>query len=244
MKVRLTLLFLFSLLIFNCKEENKIEIIPDYNKIYLPLDEVDETPQLLVGEEEELIKKINSYITASIDSTKHQLGLDYNFLLNESGTIEKVVIVRSESEKIDNIVLNAIKDWQFKPGRKDGKDVKSQFRWKFYYGGDKAIKPINEGIYFVAVQKMPELIGGLYSIQKNIIYPEIAKRAGIEGKVYVLAFIDEQGDVVNARIIKGIGAGCDEAALQAVKLVKFKPGQQEGKPVKTQVSIPIVFKLQ
>ena len=91
---------------------------------------------------------------------------------------------------------------------------------------------------------MPEVIGGLYSIQSKIKYPEIAKRAGIEGKVYVLAFIDENGNVANAKIIKGIGAGCDEAALDAVKQTKFKPGRQKGKPVKVQVSIPIVFKLQ
>ena len=91
---------------------------------------------------------------------------------------------------------------------------------------------------------MPEPIGGIKSIQEKIHYPEIAKRAGIEGKVYVLAFIDENGDVKNVKIIKGIGAGCDEAALDAVKQTKFIPGGQRGKAVKVRVSIPISFKLQ
>ena len=98
--------------------------------------------------------------------------------------------------------------------------------------------------YFVAVEEMPQPIGGIQGIQKKIIYPEIAKRAGVEGKVYVLAFVDEQGNVTKAKIIKGIGAGCDEAALNAVLKTKFKPGKQRGKPVRVQVSIPIVFKLQ
>ncbi len=98
--------------------------------------------------------------------------------------------------------------------------------------------------YFVAVEEMPEPIGGIGEIQKKIIYPEIAKRAGVEGKVYVLAFVDESGTVTDAKIIKGIGAGCDEAALDAVRKTKFKPGKQRGKPVKVQVSIPVVFKLQ
>ncbi|MEO8231684.1 MAG: energy transducer TonB [Ignavibacteriota bacterium] len=98
--------------------------------------------------------------------------------------------------------------------------------------------------YFVAVEEMPEPIGGIGEIQKKIIYPEIAKRAGVEGKVYVLAFVDETGNVTDAKIIKGIGAGCDEAALNAVKKTKFKPGKQRGKPVRVQVSIPVVFKLQ
>jgi len=97
--------------------------------------------------------------------------------------------------------------------------------------------------YFVAVEEMPEPIGGIQAIQSKIVYPEIARRAGVEGKVYVLAFVDENGTVTNAQIIKGIGAGCDEAALNAVKQTKFKPGKQRGVPVKVQVSIPIVFKL-
>lgn len=101
-----------------------------------------------------------------------------------------------------------------------------------------------EPVYFVAVEEMPEPIGGISEIQKKIIYPEIAKRAGVEGKVYVLAFVDETGTVTDAKIIKGIGAGCDEAALDAVKKTKFKPGKQRGKAVKVQVSIPVVFKLQ
>lgn len=98
--------------------------------------------------------------------------------------------------------------------------------------------------YFVAVEEMPEPIGGIAAIQSKIVYPEIAKRAGVEGKVYVLAFVNEQGEVTKAEIIKGLGAGLDEAALKAVKTTKFKPGKQRGKPVRVQVSIPIVFKLQ
>ncbi|MBE2280526.1 MAG: energy transducer TonB [Ignavibacteriaceae bacterium] len=101
-----------------------------------------------------------------------------------------------------------------------------------------------EPVYFVAVEDMPEPIGGIGAIQSKIVYPEIAKRAGVEGRVYVLAFVDEQGDVTKAQVIKGIGAGCDEAALEAVKKTKFKPGKQRGKPVKVQVSIPVMFRLQ
>jgi protein TonB len=98
--------------------------------------------------------------------------------------------------------------------------------------------------YFVAVEEMPEPIGGIKGIQEKITYPEIAKRAGVEGKVYVLAFVDEGGNVTKAQILKGIGAGCDEAARDAVLQTKFKPGKQRGVPVKVQVSIPIIFKLQ
>ena len=104
-------------------------------------------------------------------------------------------------------------------------------------------KKDEEPTYFVAVEEMPEPIGGIAAIQAKIVYPEIAKRAGVEGRVYINAFVDEHGNVTKAVVLKGIGAGCDEAALKAVKETKFKPGRQRGKAVKVQVSVPVIFKL-
>jgi protein TonB len=107
----------------------------------------------------------------------------------------------------------------------------------------ETIVETEEPIYFVAVEEMPQPIGGLQGIQKLIQYPEIAKRVRVEGKVFVRAFVDENGNVVNAEIVKGIGGGCDEAALEAILKTKFTPGKQRGKPIKVQVTIPVLFKL-
>jgi len=106
----------------------------------------------------------------------------------------------------------------------------------------EVVETTEEPTYFVAVEEMPQPIGGLQGIQQMIEYPEIAKRAGIEGKVFVRAFVDETGAVTNAEIVKGIGGGCDEAAMDAILKTKFTPGKQRGKPIKVQVTIPIVFK--
>ena len=100
-----------------------------------------------------------------------------------------------------------------------------------------------EPTYFVAVEEMPIPVGGLQEIQSRIEYPEIAKRVGIEGKVFVRAFVDETGNVTSAEVVKGIGGGCDEAALDAVLKTKFTPGKQRGKPIKVQVTVPIHFRL-
>lgn len=100
-----------------------------------------------------------------------------------------------------------------------------------------------EPTYFVAVEEMPVPVGGLQEIQSRIEYPEIAKRVGIEGKVFVRAFVDETGSVTNAEIVKGIGGGCDEAALDAILKTKFTPGKQRGKPIKVQITVPIHFRL-
>jgi TonB family protein len=96
---------------------------------------------------------------------------------------------------------------------------------------------------FVVVEKMPEPIGGMKAIYDNVTYPEIARKAGIEGRVVVQFVVDKEGNVTNPQIIRGIGGGCDEAALEAVKNVKFIPGTQRGQNVAVQFQLPIVFRL-
>jgi len=97
---------------------------------------------------------------------------------------------------------------------------------------------------FVVVEKMPELRGGLPALMKHIRYPEIARKAGLEGRVYLQFIIDERGKVHNPKVVRGIGGGCDEAAIEAIQKVTFTPGLQRGKPVKVKYSLPIMFKLE
>lgn len=97
---------------------------------------------------------------------------------------------------------------------------------------------------FEIVENMPELIGGMASIQKEINYPEVALRAGIEGLVQVQFIVNKQGEVEDPQVIRGIGGGADEEALRAVKKAKFRPGLQRGRPVRVQYSLPVYFKLQ
>jgi periplasmic protein TonB len=96
---------------------------------------------------------------------------------------------------------------------------------------------------FITVETMPELIGGIQSVQERVVYPEIARRAGIEGRVVVQFVIDEQGRVTSPVVVRGIGGGCDEAAVEAVKQARFTPGLQRGRPVKVRYSIPVTFRL-
>jgi periplasmic protein TonB len=96
---------------------------------------------------------------------------------------------------------------------------------------------------FIEDGELPSIIGGLESIAKNIHYTEIAKRIGIEGKVYIKALVNKVGDVEKVEIVKGILPELDEIALNAVKIAKFNPGMQRGKPVKVWITIPIAFQL-
>lgn len=100
-----------------------------------------------------------------------------------------------------------------------------------------------EDLYKAFAQVMPVPKDGIQSIYSKIKYPEVAQKAGIEGKVYLLIYINENGDVDDVKVIKGIGAGCDEAAIEVIKETKFIPAQDNGIAVKVKLSLPFNFKL-
>lgn len=183
----------------------------------------------------------------------------YTLYINEVGNITKVVAITSPSSTVDTYVVKQMEGWQMEIYKTDNKPFKYAMNWEFSLFKPKGkeylsllssnlnvseeINAPNEEDFFVAVDEMPSPIGGVKAIQGKIHYPEIAKRAGIQGRVFVKAFIDEKGSVTKAEIIKGLGGGCDDEAKNAVMETKFTPGRQRGKAVKTQVTVPILFKL-
>lgn len=98
--------------------------------------------------------------------------------------------------------------------------------------------------FFVVVEQMPKLKGGLAKLQGCVKYPEMARKAGIEGRVIVQFIVTEEGNVEDPRVVRGIGGGADEEALRCVRQAKFEPGRQRGEPVPVQYSLPVVFRLQ
>jgi protein TonB len=97
--------------------------------------------------------------------------------------------------------------------------------------------------YLAFAEQMPAPIGGITEIYKQIEYPKLAMQAGLEGKVYLIAYINANGKVADIKVIKRLGGGCDEAATEAVKKSKFSPGISAGKPVNVKLSLQIQFKL-
>ena len=77
-----------------------------------------------------------------------------------------------------------------------------------------------------------------------IIYPELAREAGIEGKIFVRAFINTKGIVTATKIVKGLpNTGLDEAALNAIKKSRWYPARQRDKKVGIWLTIPVDFSL-
>ncbi len=101
---------------------------------------------------------------------------------------------------------------------------------------------------FVVVEEMPEFPGGEIALRehlaKAIKYPEDAKKAGIQGKVFVTFVVDKTGHVVDAKIARGASPSLDKEALRVTEsLPDWKPGKQRGENVAVSYTIPIQFAL-
>ena len=101
---------------------------------------------------------------------------------------------------------------------------------------------------FVFVEENPVFPNGEENMYKylgsNIKYPKDALENGIQGTVVVKFVVEKDGTISNVKAIRKIGGGCDEEAVRVVKrMPRWKPGKQRGKPVRTEFTLPIQFKL-
>jgi len=102
---------------------------------------------------------------------------------------------------------------------------------------------------FTVVEEQPGYPGGdearIKYLQENIKYPDEAKELGVQGKVFVTFVVEVDGSITDVKVLRGIGAGCDEEAIRVVKnMPKWVPGKQRGVPVRVQFNLPIKFTLQ
>jgi TonB family protein len=103
--------------------------------------------------------------------------------------------------------------------------------------------------HFTKDEIQPEYPGGLNAFYKllgsTVHYPKQAKREGIQGKVFLSFVVEKNGSLSDMHVVRGIGYGCDEEAMRALKTSPpWSPGYQYGIPVRVQYNIPISFTLQ
>lgn len=98
------------------------------------------------------------------------------------------------------------------------------------------------------VDEMPEFKGGqealMQFVMEKIVYPEKAKKEGIQGKVFVSFIVDEKGEVAQANIERSANSDLDNEALRVINLMPaWNPGKLNGKAVKVKLTLPVMFAL-
>ncbi|MDZ7318807.1 MAG: TonB family protein [candidate division KSB1 bacterium] len=205
----------------------------------------------------EFSKDIGSIINIEVTAKGqlHSLQYQYRTKANQSGNIMASIATQNYEKKL----ANAIQRVNWTPAQKNGQPIDAWITLPIQYV--QKLRPEEivsaaevppprppmsaEDIEFVPYDEPPSPVGGFAAIHQNLVYPELARKAGIEGQVIVQAHIGASGEVLNTRIFQSLGEnnGCDEAAVAAIKATKWLPARNKGKPVAVWVSIPVRFKL-
>ncbi|MDB5286264.1 MAG: energy transducer TonB [Mucilaginibacter sp.] len=137
------------------------------------------------------------------------------------------------------------------PGQKDQKgDPNADIRIDEPVGNSdiKQVVEENPNQIFTAVEQSPAFPGGDAKFNaylgKAIRYPAIARENNVQGRVILTFVVERDGSLTDIKVVRGIGSGCDEEAIRALKASpKWKPGIQNGRPVRVQYSVPVQFAL-
>jgi protein TonB len=110
------------------------------------------------------------------------------------------------------------------------------------------VLPVVDDKIYDHTEVAAQYAGGMEALMKfmskHVKYPAIARRLGIQGTVYVGFVVGKSGEILDARVIKGIDVSCDNEALRVINLMKnWSPGKQGGAPVKVRMVLPITFRL-
>lgn len=147
----------------------------------------------------------------------------------------QIEIVNDDVEVEDNLDINA--------------DVTQEEIIEEYVKPEVIEEEVVEQEIFTIVETMPSFPGGqeklMHYLATNIKYPQIARESNVQGRVYLSFVVEPNGSVSNVKVLRGIGAGCDEEAMRVVKAMpKWSPGKQRGKAVRVSYNLPVNFKLQ
>jgi TonB family protein len=159
-----------------------------------------------------------------------------SFDVDEQGAPENLHLVKSTDPNRENDVIAAMREWKFQPGiGGDGKPVVAACTLRFALG--KLPAPAS-----------PVGIGGNVSppgvdtkVQPR--YTEEARHARLAGTVILFVVVDENGVPRELKVLRPLGLGLDETAIEAVRQWKFQPGMKDGKAVAVQATIEVNFRL-
>jgi TonB family protein len=158
-------------------------------------------------------------------------------VIDHTGAVRDIKVLKPLPHGLSEAAVNAVKQWVFKPGTINGEAVDVVFNLTINFkldNKDSDDAPLRVGGDVRAPVVMEKV---------EPTYTEEARKAGISGIVILEAVIGRDGLVKNASVLKPLPFGLDQAAVDAVKQWKFKPGTLDGKPVDVIFNLTINFRL-
>ena len=121
---------------------------------------------------------------------------------------------------------------------------------KDYIEGPEEEEIEEEEIPYVFVEQKPSFKGGdanAFSkwVASKLVYPEIAKENGVQGRVVVGFVVERDGSITDVQILRGVDPSLDREAMRVVKsMPRWTPGKQNGSAVRVKYQVPVSFRLQ
>ncbi len=112
----------------------------------------------------------------------------------------------------------------------------------------KTVMSQKNQIVYDQVEQMPEYPGGMPALMEflrnNVKYPQDALKQKVEGRVMVQFVVETDGSITDLKVAKKVFPSLDAEGIRVAKAMpKWTPGKQNGKPVRVQYNLPIVFRL-
>ncbi len=115
------------------------------------------------------------------------------------------------------------------------------------YSEEEAVE--EEEIPLAIVEEKPSFMGGDENtftkwVFERIVYPEVAKENGVQGRVVLSFIVDADGYVKNVTVLRGVDPSIDKEAVRVVSSSpRWKPGRQRDKAVRVRYNFPLNFQL-
>ncbi len=179
-------------------------------------------------------------------------------IIDHTGVVKDAQVLKPLPYGLDQAALDAVKQWKFRPGTLNGQPVDVIFNltvnFRYAEPATTAVDSVQSNgatqpvLSLNAPGAPPFQVGGDVTppvVLNHVapIYPVTARRARISGAVVIEAVIDRAGVVRDTRVVKPLPFGLSEAALDAVRQWKFRPGTLDGKPVDVKFNLTINFHL-
>lgn len=216
-------------------------------------------------------KALNTYLAKNIkypaaDRNSNTQGKVFvSFVVEPNGKLSAVTAVRGPSEAMKAEAVRVISSSPaWKPGAQNGKYVRVQYTIpiNFTLGAEagslskvtlpkpklRVAKNQKKGKVFSSVDKAPEFPGGVKAfttyLEKNVKYPAVDRDSNSQGKVYVSFVVEPDGKLSDLLAVRGPSETLKAEAVRVLaSSPAWKPGVQDGKPVRVQYTVPINFVL-
>lgn len=211
---------------------------------------VEEMPQFQGEPVEQWIAKNVKYPQEAMEKNI-QGKVFVQFVVEKDGSISNVKIIRGQDSLLNDETIRVIKSMPpWKPGKLRGVPVRVSYTLPINFTLKNPEPPVQirkqaDNVY-QKVDEIPVFSKGQPQVwvAKNVRYPVVAAKNGIQGKVYVQFVVEKDGSVSDIELLRGVHPLLNQEALRVVKsMPRWTPGKIKGEPVRCSYTIPIVFML-